>query len=54
MAFCLSLTAFTDILARIILPIIYDKLGFKKRRLFWINALFVAVGRSSEYLFIIQ
>ncbi|KAK0091866.1 hypothetical protein PV326_002598, partial [Microctonus aethiopoides] len=45
-AFCLSLTAFTDILARIVLPIIYDKLGFKKRRLFWINALFVAVGRS--------
>ncbi|XP_034952019.1 monocarboxylate transporter 1 [Chelonus insularis] len=45
-ATCLSLTAFTDIVARIVLPIIYDKLGFKKRRLFWINAFFVAVGRS--------
>ncbi|XP_015114503.1 monocarboxylate transporter 12 [Diachasma alloeum] len=45
-AFCLSLMAFTDIVARLILPVIYDRLGFKKRRLFWINALFVAMGRS--------
>ncbi|XP_011313909.1 monocarboxylate transporter 12 [Fopius arisanus] len=45
-AFCLSLTAFTDIVARLVLPVVYDRLGFKKRRLFWINALFVAMGRS--------
>ncbi|XP_053598138.1 monocarboxylate transporter 12, partial [Microplitis demolitor] len=45
-AFCLSLTAFTDILSRLLLPIIYDKFGFKKRRLFWVNVLCLAIGRS--------
>ena len=48
-AFCLSLTAFTDILSRLILPVIFDKLGFKKRRIFWISSLFVGISRSSEY-----
>ncbi|KAH0557790.1 monocarboxylate transporter 12 [Cotesia glomerata] len=45
-AFCLSLTAFTDIFSRLMLPVIYDKFGFKKRRIFWVNALCLAIGRS--------
>ncbi|XP_043267637.1 uncharacterized protein [Venturia canescens] len=46
-AFCLSLTAATDIVARLILPIIFDKVGAKKRRIFWISSLFVGIGRST-------
>lgn len=45
-AFCLSLTAFTDIVARIILPTIFDKHGFQKRSLFWIASFLVGIGRS--------
>ncbi|XP_051176327.1 monocarboxylate transporter 1-like isoform X2 [Leptopilina boulardi] len=45
-AFCLSLTAFMDVLARLLLPTLFDKLGFKKRTTFWICALFIGLGRS--------
>lgn len=45
-AFCLSLTAFMDVLARLALPTLFDKLGFKKRTTFWICALCIAIGRS--------
>ncbi|XP_033324546.2 monocarboxylate transporter 2 [Megalopta genalis] len=45
-ATCLSITAFTDILARILLPTIFDRLGFKKRSVFWVFCLFVGIGRS--------
>ncbi|KAI4494860.1 hypothetical protein M0804_001061 [Polistes exclamans] len=45
-AFCLSITAFTDILARLTLPTIFDKLGLKKRSIFWICSIMVGFGRS--------
>ncbi|XP_012134901.1 monocarboxylate transporter 1 isoform X3 [Megachile rotundata] len=45
-ASCLSITAFTDILARLILPTIFDRLGFKKRTVFWIFCMLVGIGRS--------
>ncbi|KAI4503670.1 hypothetical protein M0802_001073 [Mischocyttarus mexicanus] len=45
-AFCLSLTAFTDILARLTLPTVFDKLGLKKRSIFWICSIMVGFGRS--------
>lgn len=49
-AFCLSITAITDILARIILPPIFDKTTIKKRTVFLVSIIFVAITRSSEYL----
>ncbi|XP_076163506.1 monocarboxylate transporter 12 isoform X2 [Ptiloglossa arizonensis] len=45
-ASCLSITAFTDILARLTLPTIFDRFGFKKRSVFWIFCLLVGIGRS--------
>ncbi|XP_070514174.1 monocarboxylate transporter 2-like isoform X2 [Cardiocondyla obscurior] len=45
-AFCLSLTAFTDILARLLLPTLFDKFGWKKRTIFWISCLLVGIMRS--------
>ncbi|XP_012532558.1 monocarboxylate transporter 12 [Monomorium pharaonis] len=45
-AFCLSLTAFTDILARLLLPTLFDKFGWKKRILFWISCLLLGIARS--------
>ncbi|XP_017755349.1 PREDICTED: monocarboxylate transporter 12-like [Eufriesea mexicana] len=45
-ASCLSVTAFTDILARLLLPTIFDKLGFKKRTVFWVFCILVGIGRS--------
>ncbi|XP_076648267.1 monocarboxylate transporter 12 [Halictus rubicundus] len=49
-ATCLSITAFTDIIARIVLPTIFDKLGFKKRSVFWVFCLLVGIGRSAMAL----
>ncbi|KAG7207314.1 hypothetical protein KM043_008981 [Ampulex compressa] len=46
-AFCLSVTAFTDILARLILPTIFDRLGVTKRSVFWICCPMIAIGRST-------
>ncbi|XP_060813307.1 monocarboxylate transporter 13-like isoform X3 [Bombus pascuorum] len=45
-AFCLSISAFTDILARLILPTIFDRLGFKNRSIFWVFCIQVGIGRS--------
>ncbi|KAK1129011.1 hypothetical protein K0M31_020145 [Melipona bicolor] len=45
-ASCLSITAFTDILARLLLPTIFDRFGFRKRIVFWVFCIFVGVGRS--------
>lgn len=47
-AFCLSMTAISDILARIILPPICDKLDISKRFIFFVSILFVGVTRSSK------
>ncbi|KYQ56363.1 Monocarboxylate transporter 1 [Trachymyrmex zeteki] len=45
-AFCLSLTAFADILARLLLPTLFDKFGWKKRIIFWISSFLVGITRS--------
>ncbi|XP_033229554.1 monocarboxylate transporter 12-like [Belonocnema kinseyi] len=45
-AFCLSLTAFMNILARLFLPTLFEKLGFKKRSIVWICSLLLGIGRS--------
>ncbi|KAL5278638.1 hypothetical protein ACFFRR_003333 [Megaselia abdita] len=45
-AFCLSITAITDILARIILPPLFDKTTIKKRTVFLVSIIFVAITRS--------
>lgn len=51
-AFCLSVTAISDIAARIILPPICDRFQVKKRLIFFVSILFVGITRSSELLFI--
>ncbi|XP_033303187.1 monocarboxylate transporter 2-like isoform X3 [Bombus vosnesenskii] len=45
-ASCLSISAFTDILARLLLPTIFDRLGLKNRTIFWIFCILVGIGRS--------
>ncbi|KZC12316.1 Monocarboxylate transporter 12 [Dufourea novaeangliae] len=45
-ASCLSITAFTDIIARLLLPTIFDRFGFKKRSVFWVSCILVGIGRS--------
>ncbi|GAB1869161.1 Monocarboxylate transporter 12 [Camponotus japonicus] len=45
-AFCLSLTAFLDILARLLLPTLFDKFGWKKRIIFWVFCLLLGISRS--------
>ena len=47
-AFCLSLIAFMDILARLVLPTLFDKFGFRKRYTFWVCSLFIGIGRSGK------
>jgi len=47
-AFCLSITAITDIAARIVLPPIFDRTTIKKRTIFLVSIIFVALTRSSE------
>lgn len=49
-AFCLSITAITDITARVVLPPIYDRINIRKRTIFMISIIFVAITRSSEYM----
>lgn len=49
-ASCLSITAITDILARIVLPPIADKFSVKKRWIFMVSIVFLAICRSSEYM----
>ncbi|XP_016949536.1 uncharacterized protein LOC108024198 [Drosophila biarmipes] len=45
-AFCLSITAITDIAARIVLPPIFDRTTIKKRTIFLVSIIFVALTRS--------
>lgn len=45
-AYCLSITAISDISSRIILPPILDRFAIKKRTIFFISILFVGVTRS--------
>ncbi|XP_075154483.1 monocarboxylate transporter 14 [Haematobia irritans] len=45
-AFCLSITAITDIAARIVLPPIFDRTNIKKRTVFLVSIIFVAITRS--------
>lgn len=47
-ASCLSITAISDIAARIILPPICDRFEVKKRLIFFVSILFVGVTRSSK------
>lgn len=46
-AFCLSVTAITDILVRLILPPIFDRKNVPKKLVFFVAALFVAITRTS-------
>lgn len=46
-AFCLSITAITDIAARVVLPPIYDRINIRKRTIFLLSIIFVAITRSS-------
>lgn len=48
-AYCLSVTAISDIAARIILPPICDRFNVKKRNIFFVSILFVGITRSSEW-----
>ncbi|EDW26427.1 GL12986 [Drosophila persimilis] len=45
-AFCLSITAITDIAARIVLPPIFDRTTIRKRTIFLVSIIFVALTRS--------
>ncbi|XP_017872430.1 PREDICTED: uncharacterized protein LOC108620072 [Drosophila arizonae] len=45
-AYCLSITAITDIAARIVLPPIFDRTTIRKRTIFLISIIFVAITRS--------
>lgn len=47
-AYCLSISALTDILARVIVPPICDKTKVSKRLVFMVSIGFVAITRSSE------
>lgn len=49
-AFCLSMTAITDILVRLILPPIFDRTTISKKMIFFISAFFLAATRSGELL----
>lgn len=48
-AYCLSISALTDIMARIIVPPICDKTKVSKRLVFMFSIFFVALTRSSEF-----
>ncbi|KAG4068632.1 hypothetical protein HA402_002323 [Bradysia odoriphaga] len=45
-AYCLSMTAITDIAARVVLPPICDRFNVRKRLIFFISIFFVAITRS--------
>lgn len=47
-AYCLSITAISDIAARIVLPPICDRFQIRKRLIFFVSILFVGVTRSSK------
>lgn len=48
-AFCLSVSALTDILARVIVPPICDRTKVSKRLVFMSSIFFVAITRSSKF-----
>lgn len=50
-AYCLSVSAITDIAARIIIPPICDRLKIRKRLVFLVSIVFVGITRSSAYFF---
>ncbi|OWR55439.1 monocarboxylate transporter 9 [Danaus plexippus] len=45
-AFCLSMTAITDICVRLVLPPIFDRTNITKKMIFFISAFFLAATRS--------
>lgn len=45
-AFCLSMTAITDILVRLILPPIFDRTTISKKMIFFVSSFFLAATRS--------
>ncbi|CAK1578564.1 unnamed protein product [Parnassius mnemosyne] len=45
-AFCLSITAISDILVRLILPPIFDRTPISKKMIFFISSFFLAATRS--------
>ncbi|CAG5056125.1 unnamed protein product [Parnassius apollo] len=45
-AFCLSITAISDILVRLILPPIFDRTEISKKMIFFISSFFLAATRS--------
>lgn len=49
-AFCLSMTAITDILVRLILPPIFDRTTISKKMIFFVSAFFLAATRSGELI----
>lgn len=49
-AFCLSVTAITDIAARVVVPPICDRINIRKRTIFLVSIIFVAITRSSKWL----
>lgn len=48
-AYCLSISALTDIMARIIVPPICDKTKVSKRYVFMTSIFFVAITRSGSF-----
>lgn len=49
-AFCLSMTAITDILVRLILPPIFDRTTISKKMIFFISSFFLATTRSGKFI----
>lgn len=49
-AFCLSMTAITDIGVRLILPPIFDRTAITKKKIFFVSAFFLAATRSGEFI----
>lgn len=48
-AFCLTMTAITDVLVRLILPPIFDRTTISKKFIFFVSSFFLAVTRSGGY-----
>lgn len=49
-AFCLSMTAITDIGVRLVLPPIFDRTAITKKMIFFISAFFLAATRSGKFI----
>ena len=50
-AYCLSITAISDIAARVVLPPICDRFNIRKRLIFFVSIAFVAITRSSKHFY---